>query len=151
MQDSTDPPQDTAWAGSVTAPVAPVILAAEDDPAFRRLLVSMLEQTGYRVQEARNGMEVLDRLGPVEPASGDTPPDLLITDVRMPGLSGLRLLAALRQTGRTIPVVVITAFGSPETHATARALGAAAVFDKPFDLGDLRREVARQLPTRGRR
>ena len=126
---------------------SPVVLVAEDDAAFRHLLASVLREAGYHVLEARNGMEILDLVGPrADLTSGAVRPDLLIADVRMPGLSGLRALAALRQTGRSIPFIVITAFGSHDTHVAARALGAVAVFDKPFPLSELRREVARQLP-----
>jgi len=128
------------------APEAPLVVVAEDDNTFRRMLVSMLRAAGYEVLEARNGLELLDLIGRFARVPPSLRPGLVITDVRMPGLSGLRALTALKQTRRGVPFIVITAFGSRETHEAARALGAVAVFDKPFELNELRRAVAHYLP-----
>ena len=68
-------------------------------------------------------------------------PDLIVTDVRMPGISGLHALAEARRLLPSLPVIVITAFGDAMTHARAAQLGAASVFDKPFDLRSLLRRV----------
>jgi len=67
-------------------------------------------------------------------------PDLIVSDVRMPGWSGLDLLRFLRHRRSAIPVVLITAFGDRDTHERAARLGA-AVLDKPFALADLRRAI----------
>jgi CheY-like chemotaxis protein len=64
--------------------------------------------------------------------------DVVISDVRMPGRSGLEALSQFRQTNGSTPFVVITAFGSEEVHAQARELGATFVFDKPFEMDGLR-------------
>ena len=124
------------------------ILLAEDDATFRELIGSMLAEMGYEVVEAACGGDLLERLAD----SVVTQPDqtslaLVITDLRMPGLSGLDALQFLR-TGpwRSLPVILITAFGDEQTHAAARALGAVAVFDKPFDVAVLRAEVQALLP-----
>jgi CheY-like chemotaxis protein len=127
----------------------PCILLAEDDPAMRALIASMLEQEGYEVVEACDGHEVLSRLEAVRtqpPLS--TPPALIVSDIRMPAYSGLDLLAILRCAACPVPVILITAFGDEETHAEARELGATAVLDKPFDLDDLRALVVRAAPIR---
>lgn len=63
----------------------------------------------------------------------------------MPWASGLTVLAALRRYDWATPAILITAFGDDETHSEARRLGAAAVFDKPFDMRDLRRAARRVL------
>jgi CheY-like chemotaxis protein len=119
---------------------------AEDDCDFRQLLAGILRADGYEVIEARNGADLADCLAfSIQHSTLFQYPDLVITDVRMPCLSGLDVLATLEQDGHRTRTVVITAFGSQETHEKARALGAVAVFDKPFDIDDLRREVARQL------
>ncbi len=127
----------------------PRILLAEDDTELRSLLAASLRKDGYEILEARDGAEVLGQLQPVlsrnRPWTASTPPpqppDVIISDIRMPGLSGLEVLDAVRGARLATPVILITAFGAPETHARARRLGAAAVIDKPFDLADLRRLV----------
>ena len=115
------------------------ILLAEDDPDLRALLASELRKDGYIVEEARTGYDLLELLGNLSLRSEVC--DLLITDIRMPGLNGLSIAEALRHgitrgTSGT-PIILITAFGDEATHAEAERLGA-SIFDKPFDLDDLR-------------
>src|SRR5262245_46918642 len=119
-------------------PKAPRILVAEDDAEMRNLLAATLRRHGYEVVEARNGEQLLDLIGSelLHPHT-NAPVDLVISDVRMPGWSGLDVLAGLRSADWATPFIVITAFGDFDTHAEARRLGALAVFDKPFDLDDL--------------
>lgn len=124
----------------------PRILVAEDDREMRRLLVEALREDGYAVDEAPDGVELLAHIGSSVLfgtfGSVRQPPDLIVTDVRMPGLTGLTVLAALRESGENVPVIVITAFGDDETHRFAHQHGAVAIFDKPFDLLDLRTAIA---------
>jgi CheY-like chemotaxis protein len=118
------------------------ILVAEDDAEMRCLIAATLRSAGYDVTEVRDGMELLDF---VEAAAKFGTPDryaALVSDVRMPWLSGLDVLAVLSAAGWRTPVVLITAFGDPETHAEGRALGAAAVLDKPFEMAELTRTLA---------
>jgi DNA-binding response OmpR family regulator len=115
------------------------ILLAEDDPDLRALLASELRKDGYIVEEARTGYDLLELLGSLTLRSEVC--DLLITDIRMPGLNGLAIAEALRDgvtrgTSGT-PIILITAFGDDATHAEAQRLGA-TIFDKPFDLDELR-------------
>jgi CheY-like chemotaxis protein len=122
----------------------PTVLVAEDDPEMRRLLATVLPRWGFDVTLAHDGDELTDLVqrflhGTSEERSH--PPDLIISDVRMPGHSGLSVLEYLRRNDWTTPFVVITAFGDPSTHAEARRLGAARVLDKPFDLNHLRATV----------
>lgn len=63
----------------------------------------------------------------------DAPPDAIITDVRMPFLTGLELLQKVRERGWGTPVVIMSAFGDKELEQRATALGAAAFLDKPID------------------
>lgn len=121
--------------------VAPRVLVAEDDPDMRRLIATSLRMAGNKVVEATDGIDVLDRM---ETTIRDLCPDafdVIVSDINMPGLSGLDVLAALRCTHWTTPVVLITAFGDEETRAEARELGAAAVLDKPLDPEALRSAV----------
>lgn len=120
------------------------IVLADDDSAFRRLLGRTLRQDGHEVVEASNGSELLRCLTEPSLASPLTPSaDLVITDICMPGLSGLEALAAMEHADYLPPFIVMTAFGSNERHEQARALGAAAVLEKPFSMERLRREVGR--------
>ncbi|AUX42342.1 transcriptional regulator [Sorangium cellulosum] len=112
------------------------VLLAEDDRELRRLLASALRRDGYEVLEARDGNHLLELMGEAL-VSGGAPPDVVVSDIRMPGKSGLELLSGLRRDDWTTPVVLITAFGDPETHAEAYRLGADVVLDKPLDVDDL--------------
>lgn len=131
------------WQGDMEAVLAsaPRVLLAEDDVEMRALVSAVLRRDGYEVIEARNGVELasLVQSEVLQPALG-VPVDVLITDVVMPGRTGLDVLAWLRSRDRSTPVLLVTAFGSAELHEEARRLGA-AVLDKPFELAELRRVV----------
>ena len=119
------------------------VLLAEDDDAMRTLLAEELRARGYHVMEAANASELQDWLEQAYFHDGaEPPPDLIISDVRMPGGSGLDVLSWLRRFDWRTPVVLITAFGDVETHAEAHRLGAAAMLDKPFEVEDLLQAVA---------
>jgi DNA-binding NtrC family response regulator len=113
------------------------IFLAEDHAAFRRLLALRLRLVGFDVVEADSGAQVLDQLANPMLNSPPIPVHLIIADVRIPGCSGLDLLASLRLQGSQIPVILITAFGDATTHAAAARLGAFAMLDKPFEIDDL--------------
>jgi CheY-like chemotaxis protein len=117
------------------------ILVAEDDPALRRVIADALRNDGYFVIEKADGASAIEYVASCLLHRHPDPPDLVVADVRMPHLSGLHVLAAIRNLEDAPPVVVITAFGDERTHAQARRLGADAVFDKPFDVDDLRTVV----------
>ncbi|CAN5922631.1 response regulator [soil metagenome] len=113
------------------------IFVADDDADMRALLAEQLRDDGHDVSELRDGFQLLERLQAVR-SSPLWWPDAIVSDVRMPGHSGLELLAALRRAGWTTPVVLITAFGDRWLHDQAKRRGAAAVLDKPFDIEELR-------------
>jgi CheY-like chemotaxis protein len=112
------------------------VLLAEDDSDLRELIAHVLRADGLEVVEVESGTQLLALLG-TAPASAerDGPAELVVSDLRMPGLTGLGVLQRLKETGRHVPFILITAFGDAETHAAARRLGATAVLDKPFELG----------------
>ncbi len=116
---------------------APRILLAEDDDEMRRLLEVELRADGHVVFSVRDGTEMLEVLSDASRLPF-TAPDVIVMDVRMPGYSGLHVLAALRAAEWTTPVILITAFGEPRLHEQAAKLGASVVFNKPFDVDDLR-------------
>jgi CheY-like chemotaxis protein len=125
-------------AAGTAASGRPRVLLAEDDDEMRRLIAETLRRDGYHVMEAPTGRDLMavvaglqDREGPGRVA------DVIISDIRMPGMDGLELLKELRMRKLTMPIILITAFGDEETHRRAEELGATAIFDKPFDLDDL--------------
>ncbi len=124
----------------------PVVLLAEDDDAFRALVASTLRRDGYDVIEAPDG-EHLQRLIREMCCSWQEPrPELIISDIRMPGGSGLDALRTLRDLDPFTPVILMTGFGSAQTTRDATRLGAWTVLAKPFDLSALRRRVRELLP-----
>ena len=122
----------------------PRVLVAEDDHDMRALLVRQLERAGFEVDAVASGDEALDQLA--EAIVNDRHFELIIADIRMPGCTGLNLLAGVRKRDWHTPVILITGFGTPETHDEARRLGAYAVFDKPFDIDDLKTAALNAAP-----
>jgi CheY-like chemotaxis protein len=121
------------------------ILVADDDPDMRALVAFALRRNGYEVAEAGNGMEAIDRIAPTLWTKRDGF-NAIVADVRMPNLTGLDLLAALRCARLETPVVLMTAFGDEEVRAEACSLGATAVLDKPFNLDELHATVQKAIP-----
>lgn len=119
------------------------ILIADDDAEMRHLLEAVLVHAGRPVDSAASGTELLARLD--ELSRTEQLPALIVTDVQMPGATGLEALERIRATMPNVPVILITAFGDADTHDRARALGALAVFNKPFPMQLLRETVLNQL------
>jgi DNA-binding response OmpR family regulator len=114
----------------------PRILLAEDDRELRELLAFCLYRAGYSVTSCDNGLELLELLGlSVGPNAEHF--DLVLTDLRMPALTGLEVLEAFHDLPVRPPFVCMTAFGDEATHALAAKLGATMTIDKPFDLDHL--------------
>lgn len=122
------------------------IAVAEDDEAMRDLVCNSLRRAGYRVTALKTGAELGELIDRVLEGHVVDPIDLIVTDNRMPVTSGLELIAALRARDWALPVVLITAFASPEVRAEAARLGAAAVLDKPFPLSILQEVVDDLIP-----
>lgn len=112
------------------------IVLAEDDHELRCLLAAALREDGHEVIVARDGAQLAEHLG--SRCLRHEFPDLVITDVRMPGGNGLDILASIRERNWTTPFIVITAFADEALREEALRLGAAAVLDKPFDIDALR-------------
>ena len=129
----------------------PRVLVADDDADMRRLVSRALRRDGCDVVEVVDGehLHVALTARILQASSPDI--DLLVTDVRMPGRSGLEVVEMLRGSALRVPVIVMTAFGDEETKDRARRAGA-ILFDKPFGLDDLRAAVGvllrfRAVPT----
>lgn len=124
------------------------ILLAEDDKEMRALLSLALRKAGYEVTECRDGVGLLTHLEPLllPNGIGDKDVDLIISDIRMPGFTGMEVLEGAPMNEGFPPMILITAFGDEETHALAKEFGAAAMFDKPFDMDELLAKVHELLP-----
>ena len=140
-----------AWppfSGTPLAPLRPRILLAEDDAELRELLARALRQLGYEVVECRDGVDLLGEIDPQAPPGKEIDFELIISDICMPGITGMFLLEGLQQWDRPrpLPIILITAFGDEATHTRARELGAAAIFDKPFEADELMDKVREIVP-----
>ncbi|MEO8903468.1 MAG: response regulator [Polyangiaceae bacterium] len=121
------------------------IVVAEDDRDARELVAERLRSEGYEVQEVSDGSQLLARVEDsivLRGVSGRV--DLLLTDVNMPGYTGLEIVTGLREAGMRMPVIIMTGMIDEETRAKARALGA-SFLSKPFDGAQLSALVARVL------
>lgn len=114
---------------------APTILVAEDDPAMRDWLVTVLMPLGGQIRAVADGRQVQEVLMEVDV-------DLVISDVRMPVRNGLESLTIARVAGLRVPFLLITGFGGDDIRASAAKLGA-EVLDKPFSAAVLLAHVRR--------
>jgi two-component system response regulator (stage 0 sporulation protein F) len=125
--------------------IHPRVLLAEDQPEMRRILRRALVRDGYEVVEAEDGPSLVRALVAGLLSEHARAPELIISDVRMPGFTGLEVLARLRREDWSTPVILITAFADEAVHQEAARLGAVRVLDKPFELDELRAAVRELL------
>jgi len=123
------------------------VLLADDDTDMRHMIARSLRRAGYSVVEVEDGTQLLEHLGDDLLESRYQEPDLIVSDIRMPGVTGLEMLGNLRRSDWAMPVVLITAFGDDQTHEESKRLGATLV-DKPFELDELLHAVRAILPPR---
>ena len=112
------------------------VLVVDDEPAQRELVSGFLRRQGFEVTTAADGAAALDRFR-AEPA------DAILTDQKMPGLSGLGLLEAARAIDPEVAVIVMTAYGTIESAVSAMKGGAADYLTKPLNLEELRHRLER--------
>lgn len=126
----------------------PLVLLADDEHDIRALLAAALRREGYRVVEAATGAELLEQVSS-SMLFGERPaPDLIVSDIRMPGFTGTGILSGLRASNWTTPFILITAYGTEDLFREARELGADAVFRKPFEIDDLLTAICNLVPHR---
>jgi two-component system response regulator PilR (NtrC family) len=115
------------------------ILVVEDEQSLRDLMGLMLRNEGYRVDTAESGVRAKERLDRNEAF------DLVISDISMPGMSGLELLRHFRRTSPDTAVILMTAYGTKETAIEALNDGATYYVEKPFDLDEIKVVVRKTL------
>src|ERR1019366_5201637 len=118
------------------------ILVVEDEAKLRRVIELQLTSAGFDVDKAataEEGLRVVDRA------------DLVLTDLKLPAMDGLQLLAVIRRQNTQVPVVMMTAFGSVETAVEAMKAGATDFLLKPFSLDHLMQVIHKALEMRALR
>jgi len=118
----------------------PRILIVDDEPSMREMLRIVLRRDGYEVTVAANGAEALDVLQRERM-------DLLLSDIRMPDISGVEVLRAAKEANKDLVAFMMTAFASTDTAVEAMRLGAVDYFTKPFNMDELRIKVRQHLET----
>jgi DNA-binding NtrC family response regulator len=119
----------------------PTILIVEDEARMRRLLELNLGEGGFQTLSASDAETAVVLLAKEHV-------DLILTDLKLPGMSGLELLQAARRSHAALPVIVMTAYGSIETAVGAMKAGAADYVLKPFSLAEIRMVVEKELAAR---
>lgn len=112
----------------------PRILIVDDELSMRDFLKILFENEGYEVSIASNAATALD-------VAVKDPFDVVITDIRMPGMNGLELLAELKQHYPDLPVVMLTAYASPDDAVLAMKQGAFDYITKPFHVDELKNVI----------
>jgi len=114
------------------------ILVVDDEQAVRDLLAKTLTMADYDVDAAPDGASAIERLRAVEY-------DLLITDLKMPGMDGLSVIREARRTAPDLPVIIITGYSTEASAIEAINLGVAGYLTKPFRLPRILAATARAL------
>jgi two-component system response regulator (stage 0 sporulation protein F) len=114
------------------------ILVVDDEEGARDLFNTILTDEGYDVSLASGGEEALGLFK-------NNPFNLVITDIKMPGMDGLQLLQEIRKMGSKTDVIMVTAYGEVESYLKAMSLGAAEYINKPIRIKELKRIVHKIL------
>ena len=117
------------------------LLVVDDEPSMREFLEIMLSQEGYQVRTASTGEEGVKAYRVEEP-------DLVLTDVKMPGMSGLDLIREIHSLDPAAPIIAITAYASADDAVRAVREGAYDYLSKPFQIEDLRIIIRNALEAR---
>ena len=124
----------------------PLILVVDDEPdveaLFRQQFRRDLREARFTMDFARSGAQALEIVAEAEASL-----ILILSDVNMPGMSGLDLLPKAREVRPDVPIFMITAYGDAETRRKAAERGAAGLFTKPIDFPELRVVIDRQIET----
>ncbi|MFK3940036.1 response regulator [Alkalihalobacillus sp. NPDC078783] len=114
------------------------LLVVDDQYGIRVLLNEILQKDGYAVYQAANGVQALSIVQ-------DDHPDLILLDMKIPGMDGLEILRRIKVTHPDIKVIMMTAYGELNLINEAIELGAVSYFSKPFDIDDVRQVIREHL------
>jgi DNA-binding NtrC family response regulator len=117
------------------------ILIVEDEPKLRRLLELDLSEEGHRVLSAADAEQGLNLVR-------QETLDIVVTDLKLPGMDGLEFLHAVKRANAALPVVVMTAYGTVETAVEAMKAGASDYVLKPFSLAEMKMVIQKELDVR---
>jgi CheY-like chemotaxis protein len=127
-----------------------LILVVDDEPdvsdLFRQQFRREIRSGRFQMEFALSAAEALSLIR----KPSDSTLILICSDINMPGMTGLELLPKVRSARPDVPVIMITAYGDPETQRKAREGGAAGLLTKPIDFAQLREEIDRRLAGSGR-
>ncbi|WDL95176.1 response regulator [Alicyclobacillus sp. ALC3] len=110
------------------------VLVVDDQFGIRILLQEVLQREGYEVLQASNGTAALELVK-------NENPDLILLDMKIPGMDGLEILRTIRKWEYDTKVIMMTAYGELNLIREAMEMGALAHFTKPFDIDELRQAV----------
>ena len=118
--------------------VTPKLLIVDDQAGIRLLLQEVFSYEGLDIMQASNGKDALDIVK-------TNRPDIVLLDMKIPGMDGLEILSHIKQMDETIIVIMMTAYGELDVIKKSTALGAATHYTKPFDIMELRDDVLERL------
>ncbi|OAD50935.1 two-component system response regulator [Priestia megaterium] len=121
--------------------MAEKILIVDDQYGIRILLTEVLQKEGYTTFQAANGFQAID-------ITKEQAPDLVLLDMKIPGMDGIEILKRLKQHDETIKVIIMTAYGELDMIQEAKDLGALTHFAKPFDIDEIRKVVREYIPVK---
>ncbi|MFS0645501.1 response regulator [Siminovitchia sp. 179-K 8D1 HS] len=110
------------------------VLIVDDQFGIRTLLNEVLQKEGYQIYQAANGHQALHMMK-------QHAPDLVLLDIKIPGMDGLEILKKMKEMNQDIRVIIMTAYGELDMIEKTKQLGALAHFSKPFDIEEIRNAV----------
>ncbi len=116
------------------------LLVIDDEPGHRLMVRAVMEDGGWRVHEAASAVEALQRL---DKCRGHGCPDVILLDMKLPGMDGMEALARLRELAPSVPVVMLTAYGTVGSAVEAMKRGAYDYLTKPADNEELKAVMAK--------
>src|SRR5277367_6393922 len=116
----------------------PSILVVEDEPKMRRLLELQLADEGFRAQTVADAETAIKLVN-------SAPFDLIVTDLKLPGMSGIEFLQSVKRANAAVPIIIMTAYGTVESAVEAMKMGASDYVLKPFSLAELVLVIRKEL------
>src|SRR5579864_5608213 len=120
----------------------PKILVIDDEADMRFAVRMLLERSGHSVMEAENGEDALAKID-------EGKPDLVLLDMRLPGMDGIQILQKVREKQKDLPIIMVTGYGNVELAEQALKLGADHYLSKPFHNKELIDVIQQVLEKRG--